>query len=277
MTDTAVLLVPLLVVPVVLVLGFAGCTAFSAAISRLYPDLVKRTGGLVAYWRLSETTGNIANDAGPNALHGTYEGGRTLGVGNGALKAREPEDRCLGLDGTARVAVFEDARLSPPIAFSVAAWVRFPGSVAVPPGKQVLVSGHNRATGDGFVLELDRDPAPMTFQGRTFKDGQESRVQVRPTASEGEPDAWRFVVFTYAAGKLTLHVKIAGVEGIFQRTADGGYAGAGTATAVDIGAGRDDQGQPAFFVVGRMDEVALFNVALTETQVEDLFTAATTP
>lgn len=279
MTDTAILLVPLLVLPVVLLLAFAGCSEFTAApaVNPPYPKAVRDTPGLVAYWRLSETGGNTAEDIGPNGHDGTYNGGFSLGLRDGALKVREPDDRCAGFDGTAHVQVFEDSRLSPPTQFTVEAWVRFPTGVAVPSGKQVLVFGHNRTAGAGFALELDRDPAPTIFQGLAFKGGTETRVQVRPPANQGAPDAWRYVVLTFSNGILSIFVKIAGVPGIFKATKSGTYAGAGMATRVGIGGGRDEQGQPAFFVVGRMDEVALYNVGLTESQVEEHFKAATVP
>jgi hypothetical protein len=45
-----------------------------------YADAVL-TDSPIGYWRLGETSGNVAADSSPNGLAGTYTGGVTLGVG----------------------------------------------------------------------------------------------------------------------------------------------------------------------------------------------------
>lgn len=138
MSNALILLTPLLVLLILAVFGFTGCTPFSAAESppepappppppvvtppvpvppvpvptpaATYKAVVASTAGFAALWPLDETGGNVANVTGPlnPAANGVYTSaggapagtGYTLG-GNGVLFHKDTTDFAPEFDGSA--------------------------------------------------------------------------------------------------------------------------------------------------------------------------------
>lgn len=307
MSDTAILLVPLLILPVVLLLAFAGCSSFTTAVvaKRSYADEVRQSQGLVAYWRLSEPGGNTAEDSGPQAASGVFDGTYRQTAPNGfqfvkpgALEKFDPEDRAVEFDGNGWAEVKHDPRINPQLNFTVELWVRLlPRTTSAP---EVLFASRNVEEKGGFSLALDRSVAGQdpVIRGRVFSDatapspfsGFDEITLTVPR--DGPTPAWHYIVFTfrdgtlvpnqaYLTGTLSLFAKIVGVGGIFKapqvQNARYKTARPGATAPLRIGAGHGDGGEIRARVAARMDEVALYNVALGEGRVESRFSAATAP
>jgi len=313
-SDTLIVLVPLLVAPVVLLLGFAGCASFGEAppdappdttpppqtppipppettpppAKPSYPATIAATPGLVAYWRLAETGGNVAADSGPNAasgaLNGLYlgpPGAFALGQ-PGALLARDPGDVGASFDGQrGYVEVAYDARLNlaPALAFSVELWVR--STAAADPGIDVLISSREIATdvSRGFEVVLQRvSGQPPAILGRVYASATANPAAIKVVPG-GAPDAWRHVVFTYDNGTLGLVVHVAGISGPFTVPAVTGaaYLDARSPSVLRIAAGHGAQGQANRFAAGVFDEVAVYAAALGLADAQAHFAAATVP
>lgn len=200
MSTTLILLVPLLILPVVLLLAFAGCQLLApldphesapqqqdpnpppAPPSKpppvglppttptlvSYEDLIlHHTPGLVAYWRLGDPAASpSARDSGPNGLDGTYYGGVNRGTSVGALALKESGDLAAAFNGTNGFVEVKtpQPQLLAPSSFSVEAWVFPQGdpNVAGWVTEQYVVSSHGHASGVdyGFELKVIRERDP---------------------------------------------------------------------------------------------------------------------
>lgn len=166
MSTTLVVLVPLLLLPVVGLLAFAGCESFDAEetgpepepepgprpgprpgpgpgpdptppVRPSYGEVVAGTVGLVAHWPLADPDGAVVvRDVGPSTLNGRYVDGPPdvqRGKPDGALAGRYPDDRCAGFPGEGgHVVVDHSPLLNPPamLRFSFEVWARLRGPAA---------------------------------------------------------------------------------------------------------------------------------------------------
>src|SRR5204863_9085703 len=128
---TLIPLLPLLVLAAVALFAFAGCgTPFESGPAtppnggdgeQTYEEAVRKTAGLIAYWRLDET--KLPADPYPPAkdsgginttLDGTYNGNVALSNVPGALVKTEPTDTGTTFDGSGYVEVPWNGLLDPP-------------------------------------------------------------------------------------------------------------------------------------------------------------------
>jgi len=232
-TESLIVLVPLLTLAVVLLLAFTGCSLDVEGIapnqdqqpppggtngdgtngdgptgqprSPTYEDLV-RQGPLVAWWRLSEGgSGQTAIDSAQLpalGFDGTYHGAYDL-TQAGALAPKTPGDSSaeftVDID-SGYVEVGYSQALNPPASFSLETWVN-PGAQ---PGTQpeVLISSRARTQNAyGFALLLDRDPADPAnprWVARLFSGASLKPTELTaPLGSPSRPDGWRHIVMTY--------------------------------------------------------------------------------
>jgi hypothetical protein len=298
------LLTPLLLALIVALFGFAGCASFGtgngdtgatgtgqtpppAAPPFDYNKIIDSTAGIAAHWPLNETGGNVAVVLGSLAPvdNGTYQG--TVKLGDpGVFSAKDAKNFAPSFDGTSgRVEVPFDKRLNPApsLEFSVELWVK--PDPASPAATQVLISSHQiDATNDrGYEIALVKvaGQAHHQIRGRLYSSGA-SPTEVTWQPTQGDPGAWRLVVLTYkggggAAGKaLTLFVGVAGVPGLFKSgpvTGSDYQAALANQTLLRFGAGHQAGGAPATFFKGWIDEVAFYNLALPQSDIETHFTA----
>jgi hypothetical protein len=149
--------------------------------------------------------------------------------------------------------------------------------------EQVLVSSRriDSATADqGYEIRLVRDPSQTNHEihARLFANGQaNSENKILPLT--GDPAAWRHIVFVYEekvgqGWTITLHVRLAGEPNGYQ---DGPHvvkyqnvtsANPGT---LRFGAGHATGQNPDRFFAGRIDNVAFYNAALQQGDIDSHF------
>jgi len=149
-----------------LILGALAGTAPGAATS--YRDTVLADAP-AGYWRLGETSGLIAADASPNALHGSYKGGVTLGVAgaiagdtDGAARFDGSNDRVVVNDPASGALDFGTGD------FSAEAWIATTGT-----GDQSIVG--KRSSGPYWYMVVTDDAGHVGQLRATLNDGAGSR------------------------------------------------------------------------------------------------------
>lgn len=235
MSHTVILLTPLIVLLIVAVFGFTGCSHFTAADdppetvknpppvvtppdpvikpAASYEDLVKKTAGFAAFWPFNEAGGNIANVVGPlnPGANGLYvapgvPAGNGYKVGQqGLLFSKDNTDLAPTFDGTAGyVEIPFQGPLNPDKkvpGFTIELWAK-PNPNAGP-ATQILISSHrNDGAGaeQGYEIALVKNAAQPNQQirGRVFANGAMTEMLVQPLG--GDPAEWRHIVMTYEPG-----------------------------------------------------------------------------
>ena len=305
MSPLLMVLTPLLILAIVVLFCFAGCSEFGTApeapatpppppgtppvTGPTYESIVAGTQGFAGHWRLNETSGTTAVVLGPLApnLNGIYQQpGVTLGR-DGALHFKDAGDHAAEVDGVnGHVDVPFDARLNPDntLKFTIEVWAK-PGAGGA--STQVVISSHRiAATGKhrGYEIAFVRvaGQAHANVRGRVYSPNAAAPSEVIVTPTQGDPQAWRHLVLTYdgAAGiggkKLTLYVGVVGTPGpVLTELAGSDYQLVNDPdTPLRFGAGHQAGGTAADFFAGLIDEVAFYNAALVKSEVETHFKAS---
>jgi predicted ribosomally synthesized peptide with SipW-like signal peptide len=211
-----------------------------------YRDAVLNTSGLVSYWRLGESSDPTAADA-TGANSGSYQGGVTLGAG-GALN--EP-DTAVSFDGGSAYVDVPDAASLQPAQISVEAWVKA-GSGLADYGTVAMKTTDGSWT-DGYGLYWAG--GSIWFFVNHWSDSAVSTAI--------NYDEWTHVVGTYDGSDLRLYVN--GTE-VASQPQPAGITHSGNQFLIGQGTG-------GYFWAGELDEVAVYNVALTGAQVQDHYNA----
>ncbi len=217
-----------------------------------YADLVSGTSGLTDYWRLGEASGTVAKDA-KGTADGTYVNGVTLGSA-GAI-GNDP-DTAATFNGT-------NQRLTLPslpttVDFTIEGWTYLTNAS----------STNNTLYGaNGKVRLLARPGASgstAAYAG-VWLNGIEYVLQ--PNSAASNVNTWVHWVLTRQGSTLSLYrdAVLIGQRTDLPATATADISGA-------IGA----QGGVAYFLAGRIDDVALYNTALDTTNITAHYRAATT-
>ncbi|MGE3308749.1 MAG: cadherin-like beta sandwich domain-containing protein [Limisphaerales bacterium] len=213
-----------------------------------YAQLV-REHGAVGYWRLGESTGDIARDE-IGAKHGLLLNGVTLGVA-GALAIDSNTAARFRREALQKVDVAWSATLNPP-EFSAEVWARVTGSIA--DHRSPLTS---RAEGPERGYIFYAEPG-NTWQFWTGK-GDFSGWDVIPGPAV-EPEKWTHLVATYDG--TTKRFFVNAIEVGISTAAFGPndenplrFGGGGT------------EGDGNYFFEGDVDEPAIYNKALTRQQI----------
>jgi hypothetical protein len=211
----------------------------------------------VAYWRLDEATGTMtAHDQTGHGHDGTYSTSCTLGAAGALLN---DSNTAVGLDGTAAsVTVTPPAQLDFPghTPFSVEGWLK-PARVG---DKYHHAINHESQLGvrEGYAILIEAPAGTLDFE--RFVDGQGMTVH-GPVPNENQ---WYYAVGTYDTGTLTLYVNGA----VVAAQADG-RAGNPLADALYIGSGETEK-----FFNGAIDEVAIYDTALSQAKIEAHYRAS---
>ena len=140
--------------------------------------------------------------------------------------------------------------------FSITAWVKNQGGGTV-------IGKFNGGIVGAYILAIN-DDGTVTFHG-----------EVDPWTFSGTKalpdDDFGHVAVTYDGAEMKIYV-----NGEFDSRQDRGPQNTDTVTPVLIGA-RFTNNEPSNFFNGVLDEVALFNVALTEEQIRDVMYGLTSP
>lgn len=296
MSETMVLLVAILALPLVLLLATAGCTGddpvygaqqeekghaegvkdatAQATEEALYDKSILKEPLLVAYWRLNELQGQTTLVDSFDGHNGEYK--HTAGIAlaeKGVLALFEdPNDKSAQFLGTQGYAEIPYSPLLNPPELSIECWILPEGSGT---GPQVVLGSYEvDAAGNlvsGFLLEVVRTlPA----------DGGVPTLKIRARMGGGglleadlgpgvQREGWRHVVLTYlrsTPSSAKLYVNADGGTPAAEQDA-APYVVMTNALPMLLGAGRLGAGVGAFFE-GRLDEVALYNGALTNAQIQ---------
>ena len=208
------------------------------------------------HWAFDEGSGSSAADSSGN--------GNTATLGSGAgWTAGQVGAHAVTLDGTAAGHV----DIAKPVvdtsqSFTVSAWIKLNSTS----GYQTVVSIDGTQV-SGFFLQLRGDSGDFAFT-RLASDSPQSGVIASGTAAPAAGTWYHLVgVDDVSAGKLRLYV-----DG--QQQAEVDYAGGWQAKGhTEIGRG-EYNGAPADFVNGAVDDVQLYQSALTTDQVSALDDAA---
>jgi hypothetical protein len=206
-----------------------------------YSNVITGTGGLVSYWRLGESSGTAACDSwGSNA--GGYGGGFTLGR-VGAIAGES--NTAAAFDGsTGTVSVPHSASLDVGDTFTVEAWVKR-NSFGAPDYQAVASQGAN-----AWLLAFNAANRLVLRQAKVG-DLVSSTTTVTDTS-------WHHVAVTKSGSTVHLYIDGSDVTGsVTQRTM------ANNTLPLSIG-----QSSGTSYWNGTLDEVALYNAALSSSQVK---------
>ncbi|MCU1656436.1 MAG: Alkaline phosphatase [Pseudonocardiales bacterium] len=217
-----------------------------------YRDAVLGQGSLLAYWRLGDTSGTTAADTKGNRA-GTYLSGVTLGAA-GAI-VNDPNTAAAFNGSTGKVSL---PSLPSVTDFSISGWTNLGAGATSNP------SGNNGLYGSvGNVRLLARPGTATAAYAGVWLAGTEYVLQ--PTATQSNLNRWVQWVLTRAAGTLSLYRN--GTL-IAQRTDL-----PSTATA-NISGWIGAQGGTSYYLNGKIDEVSVYNSALTAAAIASQYTAA---
>ncbi|KAA0167888.1 hypothetical protein FNF31_00823 [Cafeteria roenbergensis] len=239
-----------------------------AALWRTYESTIKREG-LVAWWRLAESSGTvIVDDSGKSVTGATSQSGTSWGDGG------------LILDGTAGSASSSSAlaSLNGDAAFSVCAWV-FPGRTAYSTDindVEYIVGLDGSAPGTWFALALRRGVPSLEFGGKTRVEhqtgtklalGQWSHVCFSKspgvkTGLGGAPSSTRLFV---NGAEAPIRLSYSALDGV---TFDQANAAPSIATSNKLTVGAI--GGTSFFK-GVVADVRVFSLAVSQRQVSSAF------
>jgi hypothetical protein len=242
MTESLLLLMGLLALPVISLFAFAGCVGDEAALTKerddarkalddekkkdeeekvaqqaaqeaaKYENVVKSESILVSYWRLDEleTGDTTANDSAPTGpLNGEYKFLQGISRGQaGAMTFKDANDKAAQFRGTQGfVEVPYNGFRNPPFSFSVELWLLPEGTST----QQQVVIGSYELDADGnvargFVLDVLRTPT-LRVRARLGSDTDSTSIE----ADLGDGllhGGWRHVVMTYngATKSVALYV-----------------------------------------------------------------------
>jgi len=217
----------------------------------------------VGYWRLDETGGTTAWDASGRGLHGTYHGRVAMGR-PGALSTA---DAAAGFAGGC-VQIPHDDRFrcdSGTLTF----WCRAAGGAT----NGGLVSKDAAGFGAGGHLTLRNNENGYLYVHLQSAEAEYLVTAPHPIAA----DRWYYIAFTFGAGGMTLHVD---GDLIDSNPYTGGLAGNREPLVLGANTWASAPGGTAPLCdpyLGLLDEVALFDRALTREQIHGLYQAAATP
>jgi hypothetical protein len=203
--------------------------------------------GIVSWWR-AET--NALDSVGTN--HGSLHGGATFAPGK--------VGQAFLFDGADDAIEFPDAPTLRPASLTLETWIQFTGA----PGNRVIFAKPlGSGTLDSYALVLYNGTLNAAVADASGF-GPTLTVEFSPSAS-----SWHHVAFTFddASKQETMYLDGAQVaSGIANKT-----------IAYDnqpLFLGRDtDNGSPAYFFPGRIDEAALYHRALSATEIASLYHA----
>jgi hypothetical protein len=305
MTSNLILIVAFLALPLILLFTATGCvgddalnakytegsdaakaadatTAADAAEAarqeQLYDKSVEKEPLLVAYWRFAEQQGDTTLlDSAPGAKHnGEYKHTTGISLGQKGVLAltEDTNDKAAGFLGTQGFADVPYSALLNPPEMTVECWILPQGMGA---GPQVVLGAYEADPSgvllSGFLLDVVRETpasggAPVTKVRARLGGGGSLEADLGPGLQR---EGWRHVVLTYirsAPSSSKLYVNADGGTPADEK--DGQvYTVLGNSTVpLRFGAGQGAAGVATDFYLGRLDEVAIYNGALTNKQVQ---------
>jgi len=214
----------------------------------------------LAYWRLGETSGTTAVDHSGNGRHATYV---SVTLGRTGAFGGDP-DTAIGMDGTATSYVIRNPFGSfPTSAVSVEFWMK------------TLDANKSAGIFSYAVPSNDNEFQVRDYRNFTIIRGSKS-VATNVSANDGN---WHDIVVTWRGSdgqtQLFKDGKLA-----YSGTLASGTSITGSSGAVVLGQDQDTVGggfEAIQAYLGTLDDVSLYNAALTATQAQTHYAAAGTP
>ncbi|MCH8194105.1 MAG: discoidin domain-containing protein, partial [Planctomycetes bacterium] len=205
---------------------------------------------LIAHWRFDEGSGDIAIDISGNGNDGTINGAQSVpGVGGSALAFDGVDD------------YVETPLLDVPEDGTVEAWV----NTSVSDVRQAVISSHN---GEEFRLHLNYRPgtggATPGFLGLNVLFG--SLAASTDIGSEMYDGSWHHVAFVWEGASATIRAYWDGQEKPLTYAGQNVWEGNYNRSAVHV-IGREDLNNNNYFFAGQIDDVRMYDHALSEIEI----------
>jgi hypothetical protein len=224
----------------------------------------------VCYWRLGEPAGAVAYDSSANNLDGTYVGGVTLGQPGALLGDSDTAAAFNGIDTCVEIPHEDSMRLD---SGTVQLWFRL-ASTAADAGL-FSKDSHGFDTGGHLTARI--------AGGRVVVRLQSTSSDHVVSSSDVSVNEWHQVAFTFGSAGMKLYLDDQLID------TDGYTGGTGTTSggtgnyepivlAANSWASDDQLATPLVeYFSGRMDEVVIFDRALSAGEVQNLYEVATIP
>jgi 6-phosphogluconolactonase (cycloisomerase 2 family) len=213
-----------------------------------YSSLISATPGLVGYWRLGESSGATACDSTANHDNGTYLGGVTLGI-PGAIGG--DIDTAASLDGSSgQISVPASSSLNVGDTFTIEAWVKRGTSKS---GSNEVIASKQ----EGSLVLMFNEANQLTLRRSTYGEVATANVTTTDTTN------WHYVVATKNGASVHLYIDGVDVTGTVTNQTF-------TNNNLPFAIG---QSSSSAFLKGSVDEAALYNTALTPTQITQHYEA----
>lgn len=217
--------------------------------------------GPVSYWRLGEQTGTTAADSGNGGNNGTYNGGSTLGVA-GAIVG--DTDTAVKLNGsTGYVGVPDNANLDITGDMTLEMWAK-PGALNGTTQTVLQKGTSSNVAGPGWQYRMSINSANR-WKGILFVGN--SSFEIIDTIDTLSATRWDYLVLVRSGTTQTLYVNGQAVGSV-------SISGPTNATTGMLAFGRAGS-YSNYYLNGNVDEVAIYNQALTTAQIQSHLTAAT--
>jgi hypothetical protein len=206
---------------------------------------------LIAHWRFDEGSGDIAYDISGNGNDGTINGAQSVpGVGGSALEFDGIDD------------YVETPILDVPVDGTVEAWI----NTAISDVRQAVFSSHNN---EEFRLQLHYRPGTggptPGFLGLNVLYG--SLAAYTDIGSEMYDGSWHHVAFVWEGASPTIRAYWDGQEKPVTYAGQDVWEGNYNRSAVHV-IGREDLNNSNYFFVGKIDDVRMYDHALSEIEVQ---------
>jgi formylglycine-generating enzyme required for sulfatase activity len=199
--------------------------------------------GLVAHWNFDEASGDTVNDSSGNNHNGTIYGGATRidGISGKALNF-DGEDDYVDIAGTSNLHLLSG--------FTLSAWARFTNHI-----DDGSIVGKHAGQPNGYVLGVLQDKFDFYFQN--------TRLLTANTYSDGQ---WHHIAGTYD-----------GISHLQNFYVDGELVQSQTITYDITNSANITIGKTSTAFEGNIDEVRIYNRALNEAEIMNLYSMQPPP
>jgi PKD repeat protein len=221
-----------------------------------YPAMVLGTTGLVSYWRMGESSGTLLADS-KGSNNATLAGDATLGAAGGIAGDPDSSVSFDGVNDAARATV----NLSASSAVTIEFWLKWDGFGDDDQLAMELTDNFNQNNG-GFLI--DPNASNGLFGIAIGNDGSRNNAYfTRPSA--GQWHHYAFVLDTSAAASGQVVPYVDGVPVTYSKGASGIGAGNFANAALHF----MSRGGAALFGAGDLDEVAVYDRALSAATIAE--------
>jgi|GEM_PF-852218 len=245
-------------------LGATGTTSVVLNVQSNYSGTIAGTSGLIDYWRMAETSGTSLAD-GVGSHTATTSGGPTLGVAGGL---GTDSNTAVSFDGTNDTAT-ASLNLTGTSQLTVEFWLKW-NSFSSNEDLAMEFTSNSTLNAGGFFISPNSPE-----QGGRFGVGI-GRLLTRNTAYFVRPSAgvWHHYAFVFNSGAAAAQQVIPYVDGA-PVTYTKANSGTGAGNFANSTLYFMSRGSSSLFGAGSLDEVAIYNRALSAAEVSAHFKSAT--